>query len=407
MRVLLLLMLSVIGIAGHPADAFAQEAPVPVPAPVPATAAHVAHQQAVESATAAVDQLDDSALQIPVAKLDFKPQQAAIPGANGSMAFSSPIVCSPSGIPFVTFIEPSDFGPQTIYSLDPKGGHAFSVKEVPGLYDTNFIHGYFVSDSVVGILVNGTKDSKVAPNTVSIGPKLPPRHIYTGEHHDYLVEFDISGNYKTTLELPERYQFRRLAALQDDTLLALAYDPANLVPMLFLLDSGGNIIRTLQIPAEMVTSPEIVTGQSGDIGKQIRAAGSLSWWIFAPTRNRVLLYQAHSKSPVLEVGAGGAVREVPLHSPKGYVLESVLSANDRWIMRFRKESLSDAGAIDARPEANNYVLYEVDSSDGSLRRRIEVEGGLLSSLACEQDGVFTAFSVDGEKVTLATADLPR
>jgi hypothetical protein len=76
-------------------------------------------------------------------------------------------------------------------------------------------------------------------------------------------------------------------------------------------------------------------------------------------------------------------------------------------MRFRKESLSDAGAIDARPEANNYVLYEVDSSDGSLRRRIEVEGGLLSSLACEQDGVFTAFSVDGEKVTLATADLPR
>jgi hypothetical protein len=195
-------MLSVIGIAGHPADAFAQEAPVPVPAPVPATAAHVAHQQAVESATAAVDQLDDSALQIPVAKLDFKPQQAAIPGANGSMAFSSPIVCSPSGIPFVTFIEPSDFGPQTIYSLDPKGGHAFSVKEVPGLYDTNFIHGYFVSDSVVGILVNGTKDSKVAPNTVSIGPKLPPKHIYTGEHHDYLVEFDISGNYKTTRSFP-------------------------------------------------------------------------------------------------------------------------------------------------------------------------------------------------------------
>jgi hypothetical protein len=323
------------------------------------------------------------------------------------MAFASPIICSPTGIPFVTFIEPSDFGPQTIVSLDPKGGHAFSVKTVPGLYDTNSIHGYFVSDSVIGILVRATKDDKVAPNTISIGPKFPPRHIYTAEHHDYLVEFDNSGNYKTTLELPEQYQFRRLAALQDDTLLALAFDPANRVPMLFLLDSGGQMIRTLQIPAEMATSPEIVAGQSGDIGKQISAAGSLSWWIFAPTRNRVLLYQAHTKSPVLEVGAGGAVREVPLHFPKGYVLDSVLSANDRWIMRFRKESLTDSGAIDGRPEANNYALYEVDSSDGSLRRRIELDGGLFYSIACEQDGVFTAFSVDGEKVTLATADLPR
>jgi len=323
------------------------------------------------------------------------------------MAFASPVICSPSGIPFVTFIEPTDFGPQTIYSLDPKGGHAFSVKTIPGLYDTNFIHGYFVSDSVVGILVRATKDDKVAPNTVSMGPSLPARHVYTGEHHDYLVEFDKSGNFKKTLELPERYEYRRLAALPDDTLLALAYDPANLVPMLLLLDSGGNVIRTLQIPAEMVTSPEIVAGQSGDIGKQINAAGSLSWWIFAPTRKRILLYQAHTKSPVLEVGAGGAVREVPLHSPKGYVLDGVLSANDRWIMRFRRESLSDSGAIDARPEANNYVLYEVDSSDGSLRRKIEVDRGLFHSIACEQDGVFTAFSVDGDKVTLETADLAR
>ena len=240
-----------------------------------------------------------------------------------------------------------------------------------------------------------------------MGPSLPARHVYTGEHHDYLVEFDKSGNFKKTLELPERYEYRRLAALPDDTLLALAYDPANLVPMLLLLDSGGNVIRTLQIPAEMVTSPEIVAGQSGDIGKQINAAGSLSWWIFAPTRKRILLYQAHTKSPVLEVGAGGAVREVPLHSPKGYVLDGVLSANDRWIMRFRRESLSDSGAIDARPEANNYVLYEVDSSDGSLRRKIEVDRGLFHSIACEQDGVFTAFSVDGDKVTLETADLAR
>ena len=295
------------------------------------------------------------------------------------MAFASPIICSPSGIPFVTFIEPSDFGPQRIVSLDPKGGHAFSVKAVPGLYDINFIRGYFVSDSVVGILVTATKDDKVAPNTISLGPSLPARHVYTGEHHDYLVEFDNSGNYKATLDLPGQYEFQRVAVLQDDKLLALGFEPANLVPMLLLLDSSGQLVRTLQIPEEMANSPEIVAGQTSDVVKQAASRSSLSWWIFAPTRNRVLLYQAHTKSPVLEVGAGGAVREVPLQSPKGYVLDGVISANDRWVMRFRRESLSDSGAIDSRPETNNYVIYEVDPSDGSLRRKIDVGDGFFYS----------------------------
>jgi len=399
MRSLAPLAILLVGISGIGEGAAAQGAPTRAISQKEA-------QPGKGAASEPVKDSDEPAAQLPVAKLEFKPQQNAIPGAQGSGAFASPVICSPSGVPFVTFIEPSDFGPQTIYSLDPAGGHAFSVKTIPGLYDANFIHGYFVSDSVVGILVRATKDDKVAPNAISMGPGLPARHVYTGEHHDYLVEFDFSGNYKTAIEIPEPYQFRRLAALQDDTLLAVAYDPANLVPKLFLLDSGGKIIRTLQIPAEMEQSPELVAGQSGDIAKQVSAA-SLSWWIFAPTRNRVLLYQAHTRSPVLEVGPGGSVREVPLHFPNGYVLDSVISANDRWIIRFRRESLSDSGAINTRPEANNYVLYEVDPSDGSLRRKIEADGGFLYSLACEQDGVFTAFSVDGEKVTIQTADLPR
>jgi hypothetical protein len=403
MKAMLLFVLALAGVQGPAVFGFAQSAP----APAPASPTKEASQGTNKSKSEPVEEADDASLQLPTAKLEFKPQQAAVPGAQGSMAFASPIICSPSGIPFVSFIEPTDFGPQTISSLDPKGGHAYSVKTVPGLYDINFIHGYFVSDSVVGILVRATKDDKTAPNTISVGPGFPARHVYTGEHHDYLVEFDSGGNFKAALELPDHYQFQRLAALSDDTLLALAFDPANLVPMLFLLDSGGKMVRSLQIPEEMANSPELVAGRSGDVSKQVNAATSLNWWIFASARNRILLYQAHTKSPVLEVGAGGAVREVPLKFPKGYVLDGVLSANDRWIMRFRRESLSDSGAIDTRPEANNYLLYEVDPFDGSPRRKIEADGGLFHSIACEQDGVFTAFSVDGEKVTLETADLAR
>jgi hypothetical protein len=404
MRIVLPLLLSITGSFGLGAVASAQGAPA---TPASATASGAPSLSNPKATQGVAGQPRDSFAQIPTVKLEFKSQQASVPGAHGSSAFFSPIICSPAGIPFVSFIEPSDFGPQTVYSLDPKGGHAFSVKSVPGLYDINSIQGYFASESTVGILVNATRDDKKASNTISMGPGLPPRAVYTGEHFDYLVEFDSVGNHKATLELPQAYKFRRLAIFSDDTLLALAYDRANTVPRLFRLDSGGRITGSLEIPAKMGSSPAVVAGQSGDILNQVNAESSLSWWIFAPARQRVLLYQAHTTSPLLEVGAGGAVREVPLQAPKGYVLDDVISANDRWIMRFRKESLSDSAPIDARPEAKNYVLYELDPSDGSLRRQIELETGPFYSIACEQDGVFTAFSIDGEKVNLQTADLPR
>ena len=408
MRIAFALPFLAAGILGLGAFASPQTAPDPTPALATTSATPSApslgHAKQ-PSETANVSK--DSSPQVPSVTIEFKPQQTAIPGAHGSAAFVSPILCSPAGIPLVPFIEPSDFGPQTVYSLDPKGGHAFSVKSIPGLYDINSIHGYFASDSLVSILVNGTKDDKTAPNTISMGPGLPPRHIYIGEHHDYLVEFDSGGNYKEALELSDKYKFRRVAMLPDDTFVALAYDQASAVPRLFRLDSGGQITGSIQIPGAMQASPELVAGQSGDVSQQVNAESSLSWWLFVPTRHRVLLYQAHTNSPVLELGAGGAVREVPLQSPKGYALDEVVSANDRWIMRFRKTSLSDSGAIDANPETKNFLLYEVDSADGTLRREIDVKGGVFYSIACEQDGVFTAFSVDGEKVNLETADLPH
>lgn len=408
MRIAFPLPILVAGIFGLGAIASPQAAPPPAPAPAATLGTPSVHSPSdAKQPTEANGALDDPFPPVPSVTLEFKPQEKAIPGAYGSMAFVSPILCSPAGIPLVAFIEPSDFGPQTVYSLDPKGGHAFSVKSIPGLYDINSIHAYFASDSVVVFLVNGTKDDKTAPNTISMGPGLPQKHVYTGERHDYLVEFDNGGNYKEALELSDKYKFRKLAMLPDDTFVALAYDRASAVPRLFRLDSGGQITGSLQIPAAMQASPELVAGQSGDVRQQVNAESSLSWWIFAPTRHRVLLYQAHTNSPVLELGAGGAVREVPLQTPKGYALDGVVSANDRWIMRFRKTSLSDSGTIDANPETKNYLLYEVDSADGTLRREIDVKGGVFYSIACEQDGVFTAFSVDGEKVNLETADLPH
>ena len=193
------------------------------------------------------------------------------------------------------------------------------------------------------------------------------------------------------------------ALLSDGNLLALGFAPANSPARLFLLDSDGRILRTLEIPSKMEDSPDLRQGESGPEVNRARAESSLSWWLFAPSRNRILLYQAHTAHPVLEVRAGGAVREVHLQVPKGYAVDMFVPGNDRWIVRYGRKGAAVGSAMDASSGSRNYLLYEVDPADGSLRG-----GGLsLFNIACEQDGLFTAFSMEDDKVIRRTADMPR
>lgn len=344
---------------------------------------------------------------LPVVKLEFK-AQPPIPGISASQVFSTPVLCSPEGTPFVDYPQPPFFMEHVIYSLDPKGAHSFSPKSAPGLYDVQF-QSFYAGDSSVVFLVSATKDDKQSLTAESPLPGIPapPVKKYIGEHHDYLVTFDRNGSYKSTAELPSRYHFWRIGLLPDGNLLALGFAPANSEARLLVLDSTGGILRTLQIPSKMAESPDLTQGESGPEVNRARAESSLSWWLFVPSRNRILLYQAHTNHPILEVGAGGAVREVPLEIPKGYALDGFVPANDRWIVRYRLKSALGAGASDASSESRNYVLYEADPSDGSLRRRIAPGAGSLFNLACEQDGVFAAFSMQDDKVIRRTADLPR
>jgi hypothetical protein len=371
------------------------------------TGAAASFPAAAQPAAAAATEQEDSLSRAPVIKLDFK-TQPAIRGVNASPVFVNPVLCASDGIPFVDFPQLPDFMEHTIYALDPKGARAFSLDSVSGLYDARY-QSFLVADSWVGILVNATKDDKHSVESYyalpGISTKKTPR--YTGEHHEYLVEFGRDGNLKSVLDLPVAYHFHRVAALSNGELLALAYDRTNAVARLLLLDSNGQVVRALVVPSEMQDSPGLVQGQSGPAINRARAETSLSWWLMAPVRQSLLLYQAHSASPVLEVGVGGATREVPLEAPKGYVLDGVVPANDRWIMRYRRQGLSDSGQIDARPEAGNYVLYEVNPSDGSLKTELDTGTGPLFNIACEQDGVITAFSMNGDKIARMTADIPR
>lgn len=338
--------------------------------------------------------------------LEFKPQDD-IPGASSSPAISSPILCSADGIPFISVPEPPSYTSQTVYSLDPKGAHSFSVQSAAGLYDSRFLN-FFSGESEVGILVNATADPKKSQYTIESPSGATTEGMgFGGDHHEYIVEFDRNGSYKATLELPHQYSFHRVAQLPDGNLLALAYERANAVARLLLLDSEGQIVRPLEIPQGMEDDPQLRMGESGGDLNRAHAETSLSWWLFASVRQHVVLYIAHANAPFLEVGSGGAVREVPVERPEGYLVDGMVSSNDRWIVRFRKEHLSDNTQIDRRPESQNYVIYELNPGDGTLKARIDSTSSPGFGLACEKDGVLTGLSTTPDsKYLLMTAQLP-
>jgi len=336
--------------------------------------------------------------------LDFSDPKP-IPGAPSANGWMTPILCTSDGTMVVSIPNLTDWRMPSFYALDTKGSHVLSPSSAGGIYDMQYRGSYFASGSMYGIEVTGTRDDKQEMRTFR--PDKPAQKFYTGKHHEYVIEFERDGSYEKTVELPEQYTFWRIAPLPDDEFVALAYDRANNVPRLLLLDSGGDVVRPIEIPQSMQDDSVLEQGQSSDPMKRAKAEMSLSWWLFGQARGKILFYKARAHASVLEIGSGGAAREVPVQAPDGYELSSVVPASDRWMMQFRRSGLSDHRAVDARPESGNFVYYEVDPNDGSLKRRIQVPSGPLRQIACESDGVVRAFTISDGKWLELTADLPR
>ena len=341
---------------------------------------------------------------LPVTDLSFVPK-GEIPGMAPSNAVST-VLCDAHGTLFVSTPKPPMYQPSSVESADLKGSHTYDASTAPGLYDLAMLD-FFPGDDMVGLLVHATRDAKQSQYSFRVAgsDEVHTRTGFHGEHYDYVLKFDRDGNYRATIELTGRYQFRHFAELADGNFVAIAYDRVNRVPRLLLLDSDGQVVRPLEIPSDLQETPELNNAQSGDVVKLAQAESSLSLWRFAPVREHVLMYFPRRKPTFLEIGAGGSVREVPIESPPGYVVDEVLPSNDRWIVQYRKEGLPDNGAVDSSPEANNFLLAELNPGDGSLRRTFHIVKAAAFGVACELDGTFLGLSHnESGKFVPASAD---
>jgi len=331
---------------------------------------------------------------VPVYKLEFH-QGKPIPGIAASNVIQSPAECAADRTLFIGEMIGPGYTEQAVASLDPNGGHEFSMRSVPNLNDVHEV-GFFPSGSMLAIL---------ATARASGGGQRDPSSRY-------ILLFDRDGSYKSAVELPSgQFIYWQAAVLSSGNFLLLGYDEENRAAGIKLFSSNGQFLRAIDLPGQMQRDSELKPAEASDPVATAKKMGSVSGWRFAPVRQAVVLYEPESISPVLEVQGNGETREIEIARPKGYILNSVLPGADRWIVRFQREeiSMSNGHGADSKPSSGNFVLYQVDPRDGSLTMRLnEDDSNNVFEIACEADGELEAVSLTKDsRFAVSTADLPR
>ena len=352
----------------------------------------------------------------PTIKLELAPGKQ-VPGVAGSPVVYSPVQCTSRGDLLLRYPHPPDydFKKASLVSINEKGSVSFDIGTVPKLQDVELL-SFFPADSEIVLLLYATKDPTESSYTVQLSNgKTMTGQGKLGKRQNFLALFDLDGRYKSTVELPEAIQYKKAAEFSNGDFLLLGYDPVNAVASLQLANSSGQAIGPFQIPNGITDDEKLKGGENG-VPDKFWAPGAVSGWQFVPAAGKVLLIRPQSSAPLLEVGAGGFAREVPITPPAGYELDGFLPSTQRWIARFRRVGLSnEAGvSVDSSTKSGNYKFAELNR-DGSVRGLFEIGEGAAFDIACEFDGTLRSFSISQDadsasqtpKFLVATTDLPK
>lgn len=289
--------------------------------------------------------------------------------------------------------DPHHLATETVLSIHGQKSQTYSPSAITDLHDIH-VYGYFPSDSMVGFLVRGSKDLPGTP-----GPGKSPAGIDWRDYHNYIAEFDRDGSYKKSVELPMTYQLAHLAILSSGEFLVSGYDRLNSAARLLFLDSSGQILRSLDMPA--ARKPVGGNAPYGSVRATMAPVSLMGSIVFTPYGQDILVWRMNSSDPVLDVGPGASVREVPLQTPPGSVFVGMIAANDRWVAHFRSSSTPNEAPL----SPTGYSYYELRPQDASLSTKLMQSGNVPLAIACESDGNYIAFKRDKDgKLMLLKAD---
>lgn len=330
--------------------------------------------------------------QAPIKLLDFKPSDGPS-GLSISPVTTMPAECSPDGTLFLDMLDVKDLRKHTVVSIKEDKTQTYSPEAIRGLNDITVV-SFFPSDSLAGFLVRAT--------TETLGPRTPgssPAGVPWSKYHYYVAEFNRDGTYRKSVLLDVDYPLSRLAILTSGEFLVTGYDNVNSAAHLLLLDSSGQIEHEFDLPA--FQRPADANAPYGSAESMNNSSRLLGYVLFTPYKEDILVWHVGSADPIMDIGAGGSFREVPLQAPPDTELVNMIPASDRWVALFRTKGLAENIPLNRK----DYAWYEFSPVDGGLVAKLSEEGSNPPySIACEKEGAYISFQrVKDDKIAMLIA----
>jgi hypothetical protein len=324
---------------------------------------------------------------IPTRSLNFT-KGDPLPGVTAAPLISLPIHCTSDGSLLLDMLNPLKPNEHTFTRIHSNESRTYSFNSIKQLKDVQF-WDVFPSNSEISFLIKGTKEIEEAPQTELMPDGTSKSYtISKGKYDFYIATFGIDGTFKELIEIPVSYQLYHLGVLETGEFVVSGYDSANNVARLLLLSSSGKLIKPIPLP-EAIQNYDAQNDSHTDsvIMAALKNIASIQ---FTSYGDGVLVWRSGTNDPIVSIGAGGLIREVPIRYPKDYILSDALSSTDHWILHLQPQGQPGNGAHDL----GKYVYFEVDPADGSVIDKLSLNGANPGTITCENQGIFTALQTD-------------
>lgn len=293
-------------------------------------------------------------------------------------------LCTSDGNVLLDLLTAKDLSQHTLLLISGDKTQTYLPSAISDLHDV-FVLGFYSSGSTVAFLVRGTRQT--APSTAA--NKSPAGYDWSS-YHRYLARFKLDGTFERSVELDTTYEIYHAALFPSGEILSLGYDSLNSSLRLLLFDSSGKMVRTMDLPAARRTvDGGAAYGSTEAAMASASVFGSVS---FTPYKESILVWRRDSDDPIVEVRPGGAMREVPLQTPKELEFVDMIPADDRWVAHFRRRGASR----DLPYDRTNYTYFELRPQDASIVATLSISPNIPPKLDCETDGKYMSFSADKE-----------
>lgn len=335
---------------------------------------------------------------VPVVTLSFgSPQQTPL-GQKGATMLDN-TTCSPDGSLFLVIAgspEKMDFALNSL--TNGTGDVRFAASPGPGYKDVGWPAHYFAGDDSVVTLISAT----LRKNPMEESQSADPQEVTLA------LAYDRKGTLEHVIPVPQDIDATSIGMYSSGDLLVVAKDPVRNRLRLLVLGKDGDKKNELSL-----FDRDYETGQKTRKKQPLaKVFDAVDFIEIVQDGDNLLLVPTGTAAPVIEVNEHGIVHATDLQLPPGYLLRSLLSiSGGYWTVSTYMDAkiLSNPQPGTTGVVFRNGALFQFNSFDGSLVRRINTPENLNNNVRCAHDGEFTAMTTDKKtgRLEVLIGSIPR